>query len=95
MSPEQDEGVPAACVHVPLVVAPAQQEHIPCHTITSTRRCAWAPFCKFSVSECDGTVKARCKDTNKFKDVSDEELRQAKRQMRNKEKITKYQQSMI
>ena len=42
---------------VPPVAAAGQKSHKPATVISSTRRCAWAPFCKLTADKCGGFTK--------------------------------------
>ena len=77
----------AARAHVPPVAAPTQTEYVNPHSIKSRRKCAWAPFCKYTIDVCGGAKKHRCKDHEKHSNNhTDDELQLAKQQMQNEEK---------
>ena len=82
--PPEQQNLPAPrSVHVPAppTAAPAQVAYVPPTKTTTTRRCAWFPLCQSSVSECHGTVQARCINNDKLKG-REEECRQQKEEFR-------------
>jgi len=81
-----DETVPKATLFVPPVAAAGQLSYKPTKGITSTRRCAWAPFCKLTVDKCGGSTKSRCKFKDNYKDISEEEFEAEKAKLRKEEK---------
>ena len=81
-----DETVPKASMFVPPVAAAGQLSYKPTKGITSTRRCAWAPFCKQTVDKCGGLHRNTCNHRDQFKHVTEDELKKKKREMRNDEK---------
>ena len=83
-----DEAAPKATLFVPPVAAAGQKFYKPAvKTISTTRRCAWAPFCKQTVDACGGSTKNKCKFKENFEDVvTEEQLAREKRAMRNQEK---------
>eukprot|EP00978_Attheya_sp_CCMP212_P040749 scaffold225704_cov32-Attheya_sp.AAC.1 len=66
--------------HVPPVATPTQTEYVNPHSIKSRRKCAWAPFCKYTIDVCGGAKKHhRCKDHAKHSNShTDDELQLAK-----------------
>lgn len=83
---------PIVHLHVPPVVAPTQEQHVPVHSARSKYRCAWAPFCKNLRMECGGKTKAQCKYKDSFRNITEEHLQQAKKDMRNEEKRKRKQE---
>jgi hypothetical protein len=72
--------------YVPPIAAPTQKNYIAPHIITTTRRCGFFPYCKLTAMECGGTRKICCKNYSHFKDLSDVDLRAAKRNVLNQER---------
>ena len=81
-----DEAVPKAMMFVPPVAAAGQLAYKPAKGITSTRRCAWAPFCKLTVDKCGGLQRNTCNYRDQFRHVTEDELKKKKTDMRNEEK---------
>ena len=71
---------------VPPVAAAGQKSYKPATMISSSRRCAWAPFCKLTVDKCGGYRKSKCQFKGNFDSVTPEQLASAKIAMRNDEK---------
>lgn len=72
---------------VPPVAAAGQKSYKPAVKPTSTtRRCAWAPFCILTVDRCGGSTRNKCAFKSKFENVTEEQLAEEKRAMRNQEK---------
>ena len=50
-----------ASMFVPPINAAGQKSHKPATVIRSSKRCAWAPFCKLTVDKCGGYTKSKCR----------------------------------
>jgi hypothetical protein len=48
-----------ASMFVPPINAAGQKSHKPATVIRSSKRCAWAPFCKLTVDKCGGYTKVQ------------------------------------
>ena len=72
--------------YVPPIAAPTQKNYVAPHIITTTRRCAFFPYCKLTAMKCGGTRKIFCKNYSHFKDLSDVDLQAAKRNVLNQER---------
>jgi hypothetical protein len=72
--------------YVPPIAAPTQRRYVAPHIITSTRRCAFFPFCKSIAMECGGTMKKLCKNYGQFKGISNIDLQAAKINVLNQER---------
>ena len=77
-------------MYVPPVAAAGQKSYKPTRVISSSRRCAWAPFCKLTVDKCGGSTKSKCRFKVNFNSITPEQLAQEKITMRNNEKLEKY-----
>ena len=73
-------------MYVPPVAAAGQKSYKPTTVISSSRRCAWAPFCKLTVDKCGGYKKSQCRLKDNFNSVTPEQLASEKIAMRNAEK---------
>lgn len=72
---------------VPPIAAAGQSVHKPTAAKKNSHvRCVWAPFCTSRVGECNGHNYNSCIFRDRFKNVSREELRRKKTDMRNAEK---------
>ena len=68
---------------MPPVAAAGQKSYKPAAGgTTSTRMCAWEPFCKHTVDVCGGYRRSGCKYNANFRGVSEEEFEKKKSESR-------------